>query len=251
MMASLYSDGERYDLVMGAYASSPALDFYQRQIACYREPVLELACGSGRLTIPLAESAIDIEGLDLSNEMLALAEKQALQRGIYLELTQGDIRNFALGKRYNLIFIAANSFQHLYTRQDVEACLRCVKNHLTSAGRLLIEIFNPSLELLARDAAQEYLLGEYNHPKDNSKITVMTKVDYDAATQINHIVWRYLHQSMDEVTTLSLDMRQFFPQEIDALLEYNGFSIEKKYGDYDDSLFTRRSPKQFIVCRAH
>jgi ubiquinone/menaquinone biosynthesis C-methylase UbiE len=70
---SLYSDAQRYDLVEGAYATGDFLDFYRRQIARYGEPILELACGSGRLTIPLIESGIQITGLDISEEMLNLA----------------------------------------------------------------------------------------------------------------------------------------------------------------------------------
>lgn len=59
---SFYSDAQRYDLVMGAYASSDLLNFYRRHVARYVEPVLELACGSGRLTIPLSKGGVNITG---------------------------------------------------------------------------------------------------------------------------------------------------------------------------------------------
>ncbi|HUI90588.1 MAG TPA: class I SAM-dependent methyltransferase [Anaerolineales bacterium] len=67
-----YSDARHYDLVEGSYATGEFLDFYRRQVSRYGEPVLELACGSGRLTIPLAAAGINITGLDISVEMLGL-----------------------------------------------------------------------------------------------------------------------------------------------------------------------------------
>lgn len=75
--ASFYSDAQRYDLVMGAYASGDQLNFYRRQVARYGEPVLELACGSGRFTIPLAQEGVNITGIDISEEMLNLAKSKA------------------------------------------------------------------------------------------------------------------------------------------------------------------------------
>jgi ubiquinone/menaquinone biosynthesis C-methylase UbiE len=74
---NLYSDAQRYDLVMGAYSSGDQLNFYRSQIARSGEPVLELACGSGRFTIPLAKEAVNIAGMDSSEDMLRLANSKA------------------------------------------------------------------------------------------------------------------------------------------------------------------------------
>ena len=79
---SFNSDAQRYDLVMGAYASGDQLNFYHRQVARYGEPVLELACGSGRLTIPLAKEGVNITGVDISEDMLALAKSKASKDGV-------------------------------------------------------------------------------------------------------------------------------------------------------------------------
>ncbi len=66
---------------MGAYASGEPLDFYRRQVSRYGEPVLELACGSGRLTIPLANEGVNITGMDISEDMLNLATLKASESG--------------------------------------------------------------------------------------------------------------------------------------------------------------------------
>lgn len=127
---SFYSDAERYDLVEGVFATGEFLEFYRRQISRYAEPVLELACGSGRLTIPLAAEGIDITGLDISSEMLDRAKLKAAERRLNTPFIHGDIRDFHLGKRFQLIFIPAQSLSHLYVRDEIEACFSCVRQHL-------------------------------------------------------------------------------------------------------------------------
>ena len=73
---------------------------------------------------------------------------------------------------------------------------------------------------------------------------------YDSASQVNHISWHFLGDGVDRENLLSFEMRQFFPQEIDALLGYNGFIVERKYGGYVGEVFAGSSPKQLIVCTA-
>jgi 2-polyprenyl-3-methyl-5-hydroxy-6-metoxy-1,4-benzoquinol methylase len=158
---SFYSDAERYDLVMGAYARGDYLNLYQRQIARYGEPVLELACGSGRLTIPLATEGVHITGMDISEDMLRLAKWKASKRGVSIPFIQGDMRSFDLGEKFKFIFIPAQSLSHLHTREEIEDCFSCVRRHLADDGRFLIGLFNSSVKLLARESGRRYPIGEY------------------------------------------------------------------------------------------
>jgi SAM-dependent methyltransferase len=247
---NLYSDARRYDLVERAFATGDFLDFYKHQIARYGEPVLELACGSGRLTIPLAEAGIEIMGLDISEEMLNLATLKASGRGVEIPVVRGDVRSFNLGKEFKFIFIPAQSLTHLHKREEIEDCFSCVRRHLAEDGRFLVELFNPSVKLLARDSDHRYGVGEYEEQnEEGGRVFVTEEVRYDAATQINHIRWFFRNENSDQERVLSFEMRQFFPQEIDALLWHNGFLIEHKYGSYDEKEFCSGSPKQLIVCR--
>ena len=182
--------------------------------------------------------------------MLNLATSKASERGVKLSVVRGDVRGFDLGKVFKLIFIPAQSLTHLHKRHEIENCFSCVRRHLEEDGRLLIELFNPSAKLLARGSDHRYDVGEYEDPSRRAcRIFVTEKVSYDAATQINHIRWFFRNDGHEEETVLSFAMRQFFPQEIDALLWYNGFMIEHKYGGYDEQEFCSDSPKQLIVCR--
>lgn len=246
---SFYSDAERYDLVMGAYASGDVLHFYRQQIARYGGPVLELACGSGRLTIPLAKEGINITGIDISEAMLHLAKLKSSKSGVSIRFVQADIRRFDLGEKFKFIFIPAQSLSHLHTRAEIEDCFSCVRRHLAVEGRLLIELFNSSVKLLGRETERRYTVDQYEDPRGGFQVFVTEEVRYDAASQINHIRWFFRDEGSNEETVLSFEMRQFFPQEIDALLWYNGFLIEHKYGSYDEGEFSSDAPKQLIVCR--
>lgn len=245
---SFYSDAQRYDLVMGAYASGDQLNFYRRQVARYGEPVLELACGSGRLTIPLAREGVNITGVDISEDMLALAKLKASQDEVNIRFLEGDMRSFDLGEKFKLILIPAQSLSHLHRRAEIEECFACVQRHLAGEGRFLIELFNSSIRMLERESGQRYPVGQYEDPRTGSQVFVTEEVRYDAASQVNHIRWLFRNESSSEETVLSFEMRQFFPQEIDALLWYNGFMIEHKYGSYDEKEYFSDSPKQLIIC---
>jgi SAM-dependent methyltransferase len=247
--AGLYSDAQRYDLVMGAYASGDQLDFYRRQAARYGEPVLELACGSGRITIPLANEGVNIAGMDISKEMLHLPKVKASADGAFVRFLPGDMRSFDLGEKFKLIFVPAQSLSHLHSREEVENCFACVRRHLAEEGRFLIELFNSSVRMLARESGRRYPVGEYHDIKGDSHVIVTEEVSYDAASQVNHIQWFFRDEGSNEEVMLAFEMRQFFPQEIDALLWYNDFLIEQKYGSYNEEVFFKDAWKQLIVCR--
>ena len=242
---NLYDNDWLYDLVHEKAADSEQVAFYERQIGRYGSPVLELACGTGNYLVTLSQNDVEISGLDVSSEMLHAAERRAENENTETNLINADMRDFDLNQKFALVFVAGNSFQHLNTLEDVEACFASVRKHLKPDGRFIVEIFNPSLELLSRNPNERFFVGEYK-TKDGW-IVLTENVRYDAATQINHLDWHYKNQFMRDEQTVSFTMRQFFPQELDSLFRYNGFQIRAKYGDFDESDFTPRSPKQIII----
>lgn len=242
----MYRDGRVYDALFGGIAED--IPFYRRQIQRYGEPVLELACGTGRITIPLAEEGLRICGLDISASMLALARSKAEQRDLRIEWFKGDCRDFHLGRRFRVILIPWNSIALIHELSELEACFRCVKQHLTENGRFIIDFFNPRLDFLIRDPSERRPVGEYDDPDGRGKVVVEESNEYDRATQINVIRWIFTIKSQGRELIEELQMRIFFPRELDTLLHYNGFVIEHKYGDYDEGPFEAASPKQLLVC---
>lgn len=242
---NLYENSWLYDLIHEKSPDSREVNFYERAIERYGSPVLELACGSGNYLVTLSHSDVEISGLDISDDMLQAAERRAEQQNIETKLTNADMRDFELNQKFALIFIAGNSLQHLNTYEDVAACFASVRRHLKPNGTFIVEIFNPSIKLLNRSPDERYFRGEYE--TENGLVTISENVRYDAATQINHLQWHYKNQTMPEEQTVSFTMRQFFPKEFDFLFQLNGFRIDYKYGDFDESDFTSDSQKQIVV----
>ena len=111
----IYSDGRHYDLMLDSRGQTfHNTEFFLDQARKYPGLVLELACGTGRITLPLAEE-VSIIGLDLSESMLDLARKKARDKGLDIEFIQGDMTDFELNRKFNLILMVGNAFAHLET----------------------------------------------------------------------------------------------------------------------------------------
>jgi len=237
-------NGELYD---GQFKNKDDLPFYHKWCQKAKGPVLELCCGTGRLTIPLAKTGIDITGLDKESSMLTRAKAKLKEQGLDAVFIKGDMRRFGLGRKFKLIFIPFNSIQNTYTLNDIEGIFARVKEHLTWDGIFILDIFNPSIRILASRGASAKIIERFMLP-DGRKVIIKQKHVYDVATQVNRVTWQYIINGRSRPFQ-QLDMRCFFPQEMDALLKYNGFKVIRKFGWFDERPFSSSAPKQIYVLK--
>ncbi len=248
MENSIYFDGRHYDALWPGLHRQNELDFYLRRIQEFGGPVLELGCGTGQLTIRLAQAGVNVTGLDLSEPMLTHARRKASAQKVDIVWVRADCRDFVLNQQFGFSFFPANALLHLLHWRDLQACLTQVKKHLKPGGAFAFEIFNPALPMLMRDPNSTYHVGVYPDPDGHNSVTITENNTYDAASQINHIHWTYHRDGQSEQAQADLNLRMYYPQEIDALLHYNGFDLRAKYGDYDETPFKGDSSRQLIVC---
>lgn len=239
MPDDIYLDGRHYDAMFPD--AGKEVKFFA---AHARGTVLELACGTGRVAIPLAQAGFSVTGIDYSEGMLETAR----QKSSAVEWVQGDIRDFHLDRPFSTVIFVFNALCHLLTIDDFEACMRCVRQHLAPDGRLIIDVFVPDLRILTRPADSIFLFNEYTDPDGSGSVMVMSSSRYEPDTQINRITTYHRFSNAPEKQG-SLNMRMYFPQELDALLKYNGFVIEHKYGDYEGGAFSAKSEQQVVMCR--
>ena len=241
----IYRDGRHYDhLFVGA---NPDLAFWAGQAEKHGDPVLELACGTGRVTIALARQGFKMTGLDNSAAMLNEARRKSAAANVAVEWIEGDMRDFNLGKTFSLIILPANALCHLLSLDDFEACLASAKKHLVRGGRFVVDVFVPKMELLVDKPGERFPVSEYEDPDGRGRIVVTESYVYEPDTQIKRITTHHAIRGEEE-TEGELNMRMYFPQELDALVKYNGFVIDDKYGDYDQAAFDAQSEKQLVVC---
>ena len=178
--------------------------------------------------------------------MLDEARHKAEAAGVSATWIEADIRAFDLGAIFSTIILVANGLCHLLTLADFEAC--GVRKHLAPGGRFIIDVFVPHCGILTRDPAGRYPMSEpYDDPDGRGQVAVMHNNIYDPTTQINHITTYYDWSSGEEVVG-QVDMRMYFPQELDALLKYNGLPVAQKFSDYAAMPFGPGATKQLIVC---
>ena len=116
-VGQLIYEAEIYD---GMNTQTDDLHFYKRWLPKNKDaPILELCCGSGRLTIPIAQEGHQISGVDFTASMLDKAKSRASEAGLEVDFFEADIRNLELNRKFDCIFIPFNSVHHLYTNQDL------------------------------------------------------------------------------------------------------------------------------------
>lgn len=242
-VGELVYDADIYD---GLNTYTGDVPFYLEACRRARGPVLELCCGSGRLTLPLLKAGINITGLDFTPSMLAAARRKASALGLPDVFLRGDMLKARLGRKFKLVFIPFNSIQNIYTLEDVEKVFRTVRAHLAPGGRFILDIFNPSIEYMAKMSKPHKGISRFRTPKGR-KVVLDEVCRYDSASQVNRVTWIH-HIDGGRPVAQKLDMRCFYPLEMDALLKYNGFKTLSKFGSYSKEPFSSKSMKQLFVC---
>jgi ubiquinone/menaquinone biosynthesis C-methylase UbiE len=229
--------------------------FYHEHARTCGGEVLELACGTGRVLIPLAEQGVSITGIDASSNMLEQARRKLkrLPREVQqrVDLQQQDMCTFELDSTYSLIFCTFRSFQHLLTKKAQGACLEQVRKHLQDNGMFIIDLFVPFHHLLAQQKRSLYL-GTFVDPGTGSVVSRRSEVKYDLAAQTLHedrfYEWTDKEGGVHRLIW-SFDLAYLFRYEVELLLEKHGFAIEHVYGDFKRSPYDYYSGEQIYVVR--
>jgi SAM-dependent methyltransferase len=244
---------EFYDYVV-PYATRGDVQFFVDEAIAAKGDVLELGCGTGRVLIPIARAGASITGLDVSTAMLARCrtklEAESPEVRSRVTLVQGDMTSFDFGKLFALVTIPFRPFQHLLTVQDQLECLTRIHRHLLPGGRLILDLFNPSLDYLVnRPIGVEQPEGPpVTLPDGRTLVRTFKIVAQDRFTQVNDIEMYYelSANGRSERQTHSFRMRYFFRYEAEHLLARAGFSVDRLYAGYDRSPYGATYPGELI-----
>ena len=235
----IYRDEAHYDRLWGR----GYVDFWLSQARIWGGPILELGCGTGKLSIPLAEAGFSVTGLDNSPALLQFAAgKNGDVRWI-----EGDMRHFDLNEKFALITLPSNNLGHLHTPEDFENCIGSVKRHLQPGGKFIIDVFVPNLNHLLRGPEEEYALDEYEGQEGEGRVRVMARSRYEQSTQIMRTTTIRRVAGQPDVVG-SLDLKMYFPRELEVLVRCNDLRIAARYGGHDGEAFDDQSRFQILVC---
>ena len=232
------------------------IPFYVREASRSRGPVLELGCGTGRVTLPIAQSGIDIVGLDNSNAMLERARGKAalLEEGDgSIDLHMGDMRDFSLDRAFPLVIIPFRGFLALLSVEDQVRCLTAIREHLEPDGRLIFNIFVPDPQMLVEDEDAAFHLRDVTDPDTGRTSVVWQQTRVDTFNQVLSV--RLIVDEIDETGIVGkrfyrdYQIRYAHRIEILHLLERSGFEVVDLHGDFDYSPFDEDSGEMVWVAR--
>ena len=205
-------------------------------------PVLELASGSGRLTVPLAQAGHRVTGVDLDAAMLARARRAADAAGVAtarrVRLVQDDARTVRLDDAgsYGLAMIPLNSVFLMGTRADQAAAVATLAAHLASGGLAMLDAWLPDAEDLARYDGRLVLEWTREEPETGRTVTKSGSAIYEAATSSVRLttIFDEGRQGEPPVRWVRVDrLRLITPDELVAFAEAAGLEVETLAGDYD------------------
>ena len=242
----LYDRPDLYDAILPPNAEMAA--FYLDAVGQSRARVLELGCGTGRFTVPLAQAGHEVVGIDASPAMLASARHKAAAAGVAIDFVEADMRDPALGARvFDAILLPTNSILHLVTDEDLAGLFAAIDRHLAPDGRFVFDVYVPDLGILGRDPQQRFAAAEGRH-ETIGRVWVEETTDYDPIAQVSHIDWYWSHEGARDFWHSAMSLRQIFPRELPLLLAAGGLRLDERFGGFDGSRFEIGSHRQACIC---
>jgi SAM-dependent methyltransferase len=209
-------------------------------------PVLELACGTGRLLAPLAQAGLECTGVDIQPAMLARARQRLERLGLSARLVEQDMTRLQLeGQRCRTILLVLDSFGLLVDQADQLASLRAAKQHATHDGRLVLDVSNGNLRG-GSEPVEELL-----HQLTGQSITKWVVRRPHPAEQLDELLCFYDELDGDLVrrTMVELELRWFTRIELELLLDKAGWHVDEVYGGYGLEPFGPSSDRLIVVAR--
>jgi SAM-dependent methyltransferase len=253
--ANLYRSVARYYDLDDRSIAKDDIPFYLACAAKAKGDVLELACGTGRVTVPLADAGHNVCGIDLSEEMLfqlrAKLTKLPAYLGRRITLVNGDMSAFSLEREFQLIIIPFRSFQLLTGEPKPISCLNAVRQHLSAKGRFIVHLFRPWERMDDSWVRPETTDWEGVDSKTGCRIhraNANRRIDLETQTMwADQVYFVTKPDGIEERVTNSLVLKYYYPDQIRRLLKLAGFDILEEMG-YFDGRPLDRGPEMIFVC---
>ncbi len=236
-----YKDAETYDKE-NKWAEDD--DFYLALAKKSKGKVLDLACGTGRLTIEIHNHGIDITGLDIMPQMLERARNKSKDSGI--KWIEGDCRNFELEDTFDLVLMTSHAFQCLLTDDDQINFFKSVHVHLNEKGQLAFETRNLAQKSYGSHSEFRHY-GTMVNDKNESIKGYLYSI-YDENTKLDRIFFKTENEVTKEIEHSEEYLRYTSQEELNERLKRCGFKVIHQYGDWNKDKFSMDSKEIITIC---
>ncbi|MFA5781871.1 MAG: class I SAM-dependent methyltransferase [Bacteroidales bacterium] len=229
------------------------LDFYLRYAKKLGGEVLELGCGTGRVCIYLARNGIKVTAVDYSSNMIARLKEKVKRLGAVrnLDILEDDLTTVKLNKKFNLIILPFRVFQCLLTSGEQVKALQNIKKHLTNKGVFIFDIYWPNLKILTDMPSKEIVDAKFLiDGKIITKTHVNKNIDVlNQVTETKIIYYESLKGIKKVLSSNTIKMRYAFKNEVEYLLNLQGFKVKNLFSDYEDKKFTPNKDMIFVCLK--
>ena len=249
---------KHYDAAYSAKADLVDRDFYLDLAREYGGPVLELGCGTGRVTLPLARQGVDVTGIDASRAMLEVLrakladEPSAVRRRV--RVVAGDFRTLCLDDQYPLVVIPFRPMQHMYTTEDQLAALKNARRHLADGGILAFDVFNPRFDKLLSGDGEEHLELEWPAPdvKDRMIRRYFVKDGFDPVNLVFSGTFIFRVCEGDRILSEEVEpfkMSVYTYPHLKALFCAAGLESVGEFGSFDRQSIGQYTPEMIFLLK--
>ena len=200
--------------------------------------VLDLCCGTGRHAVLLAKAGLEVTGLDMSEEYLALARSAAREAGVEVRFVQGDMREIPYKGEFDAVVNMFTAFGYFDEDADDQRVIDGAAVALRPGGRLLLDLLN-----------RDWVVANYvrSESREGSDGTVYTEQrTFDPVAGRNHVEFTIASADGAE-RKVSHHIRLYVATEISGMLDRTGLTLERSYGGYDGSLLSVETRRMILV----
>lgn len=235
-----------YDEVMDDTLYEQWLNFSRRHLPEQTERILELACGTGRLAVDFAKAGYEVTALDLSEEMLAIASKRALEKEVEIQFVQGDMMELSEVGQYEAITCFSDSLCYMENRRDVQQVFDEVYQALEEEGTFIFDVHSVhQIDDIFPDYSYHYQTEEFAFLWDSYQ--------GEKAHSIEHFLTFFVKQEENKELFIRKDElhkeRTYSLETYLMMLEGSGFMNVQVYADFTDEQPDEQSARWFFVCQ--
>ncbi|MEK3808147.1 class I SAM-dependent methyltransferase [Bacillus sp. FSL H8-0547] len=245
-----YDNPSLYDGENDSYTSD--IPLLVKWASLTKGAIIDIACGTGRATIPLARKGHRVIGVDVHKGMLDEARRKSSDLRLEIDWIQQDCMDLNLETTADLTYSVGNSFQHFLTNDEQDKLLASVSRHLNPDGIFIFGTRFPGAEELFPAGTEEFWQ-TYEDAESKLQVDVYCLSSYDPISQIQHnkTIRKYKNEAGEEVKEkkTEISLRYVFPMEMERLLSMNGFKIINVYGDWNEDPLTSGSKEMVYVCQ--
>ncbi|WP_214484819.1 class I SAM-dependent methyltransferase [Bacillus sp. SM2101] len=246
---SEYEDPKMYDLENNKYYELPLLFSWAKKLNIKEQTIIDLACGTGRITIPFAEEGYQLLGIDIHEGMLHEAREKTT-KNLSVKWIKQDCLNFKIKTKSPFIYMVGYAFQHFLTNDHQDQLFKSVHQSLSDDGIFIFNTRFPSVQMLTQPTTKQCWRTFIDRKK--RRCNIYTEIRFNPVSQIQYlrITREFLTNNIIEEERIStIDLRYTYPQELERALQMNGFKLLHMYNGWDRKILASECSTIVVICQ--